>query len=65
MWFRRARKDRERTGESFRRRKAVENAVADLRLVGLAPIAEVRLLFERFVQGELTEEQLVNAVLTR
>jgi hypothetical protein len=49
--------------ESFRRRKAVENAVADLRLEGLAPTAEVRLLFEQFVQGELTEEQLVNAVL--
>jgi hypothetical protein len=47
------------------RRKAVDNAVADLRLEGLAPTAEARLLFEQFVKGELTEEQLVNAILAR
>jgi len=51
--------------ESLLRREAVENAVADLRLEGLAPTAEARLLFEQFVKGELTEEQLVNAVLAR
>jgi hypothetical protein len=43
----------------------VENAVADLRLEGLAPTLDARLLFEQFVQGELTEEQLVNAILAR
>jgi hypothetical protein len=43
----------------------VENAVADLRLEGLAPTAGAQLLFEQFVQGDLTEEQLVNAVLAR
>jgi hypothetical protein len=51
--------------EGLLRRKAVENAVADLRLEGLAPPADARLLFEQFVQGELTEEQLVDAVGAR
>jgi hypothetical protein len=51
--------------ESLLRREAVENAVADLRLEGLAPTADARLQFEQFVQGELTEEQLVNAILAR
>jgi hypothetical protein len=51
--------------EGLLRREAVENAVADLRLEGLAPTADARLLFERFVQGEITEEQLVNAILAR
>ena len=51
--------------ESLLRREAVENAAADLRLEGLAPTADARLLFEQFVQGELTEEQLVNAILAR
>jgi hypothetical protein len=51
--------------EGLLRRKAVENAVADLRLEGLAQTADARLLFEQFVQGELTEEQLVDAVLAR
>ena len=37
----------------------------DLRLEGLAPTADARLLFEQFVQGDLTEEQLVNAILAR
>ena len=39
--------------------------MADLRLEGLAQTADARLLFEQFVQGELTEEQLVDAVLAR
>jgi hypothetical protein len=51
--------------ECLLRRDAVENAVADLRLEGLAPSADARLVFERFVQGDLTEEQLVSAVLAR
>jgi hypothetical protein len=51
--------------ESLLRREAVENAVADLRLEGLAPAADARLLFEHFVQGDLTEDQLVSAVLAR
>ena len=51
--------------ECLLRREAVENAVADLRLEGLAPTGDARLLFEQFVQGDLTEEQLVNAILAR
>jgi hypothetical protein len=51
--------------EGLLRREAVENAAADLRLEGLAPTADARLLFEQFVQGDLTEEQLVNAILAR
>jgi hypothetical protein len=47
------------------RRKAVDDAVADLRLEGLAPTADAQLFFEQFVQGNLTEEQLVTAVLAR
>jgi hypothetical protein len=51
--------------EGLLRREAVEIAVADLRLEGLAPTADARLLFEQFAQGELSEEQLVNSVLAR
>jgi len=51
--------------ECLLRREAFENAVADLRLEGLAPTADARLLFEKFVQGDLTEEPLVNAILAR
>jgi len=51
--------------ERLRRREAVENAFADLRLEGLAPTPEARLIMERFVQGELTEEQVVRAILAR
>jgi hypothetical protein len=36
--------------EGLLRRKAVENAVADLRLEALAPSADARLLFEQFVR---------------
>jgi hypothetical protein len=49
--------------EGLLRREAVGNAVADLRLEGLAPAADVQLLFQRFIEGDLTEEQLMNAVL--
>jgi Antitoxin VbhA len=41
------------------------NALADLRLEGLAPSAGVQADFERFVQGELTQEELVAAVLAQ
>ena len=51
--------------ECLLRREAVENAIADLRLEGLAPTADARLVFEQFVRGDFTEEQLVNAVLAR
>jgi len=51
--------------EGLLRRDAVENAVADLRLEGLGATTDVRLLLEQFVQGELSEEQLVGTVLAR
>jgi len=51
--------------ESLLRREAVENAVADLRLEGLAPTADARLIFEQFVGGYLIEEELLNAVQLR
>ena len=51
--------------EGLLRREAVENAVADLRLEGLAPTPDARLLFEQFVQGHLTDEQLLNSILAR
>jgi hypothetical protein len=51
--------------ESLLRREAVEIAVTDLRLEGLTPSTYARLLFEQFIQGDLTEEQLVNTVLAR
>jgi hypothetical protein len=49
--------------EGLLRREAVENALADLRLEGLAPTPDARLLFEQFVQGDLTDEQLLNSIL--
>ena len=51
--------------ESLLRREAVENALADLRLEGLTPTSEALLLFERYVNGELTDRDLVNAILAR
>ena len=51
--------------EHLQRRQALEQALTNHRLEGLYPSAEARLLFEQFVQGELTEEQLMNAVLRR
>lgn len=51
--------------EGLVRREAVENAVSDLRLEGLTPTAATRLLFEKFVQGALTEDQLMNAILAQ
>ncbi|HEV3040400.1 MAG TPA: antitoxin VbhA family protein [Candidatus Angelobacter sp.] len=51
--------------EHLQRGQALEEALTNHRLEGLAPSAEARLLFEQFVRGELTEEQLMNAVLGR
>lgn len=51
--------------ESLLRHEAVENALADLRLEGLTPSAEAKLLFERYISGELRDQDLVNAILAR
>jgi len=51
--------------ESLLRHEAVENALADLRLEGLAPSSDALLLFERYVSGDMTDQDLVNAILAR
>lgn len=51
--------------ESLLRHEAVETALADLRLEGLAPTSEAQLLFDRYVQGEVTDQELVDAILAR
>lgn len=50
--------------ESLCRLEAVSNAVADLRLEGLHPSARVQSLFEEFIAGRLSENELVAAVLS-
>lgn len=47
--------------ERLLRREAVDNAITDLRLEGLAPSAQVRLALERFVQGDLSDEELLRS----
>lgn len=51
--------------ESLLRREAVDNALADLRLEGLAPSAAVQALFLQFIDGDLTESELLHSVLSR
>jgi uncharacterized lipoprotein YajG len=51
--------------ERLRRREAVVSAIADARLEGLTPTADVQVLFQRFIEGELTEEQLLAAIPVR
>jgi hypothetical protein len=51
--------------EVLLRREAAENAIADLRLEGLAPSENVLALLNKFIQGELTGEELVGAVIAR
>lgn len=50
--------------ESLSRLEAVTNAISDLRLEGLSPSPGARALFEQFILGKLSEEELVAAVLT-
>ena len=51
--------------ESLRRREAARDALADLRLEGLAPSADARRDVEQFVRGELSEEQLIDTIRAR
>ena len=51
--------------QSLLRHEAVENTLADLRLEGLTPSYEAKVLFERYISGELTDQDLVNAILAR
>lgn len=43
----------------------MQNALADLRLEGLAPSANARRDVELFVRGDLTEEQLISTISAR
>ena len=51
--------------ESLLRHEAVETALEDLRLEGLTPTSDARLLFARYIKGELTDQELVDAFLAR
>lgn len=51
--------------ESLLRREAVTNAIADLRLEGLVPTPAAQGIFERFVEGDLTEDQLLANILAQ
>jgi hypothetical protein len=51
--------------EHLARREAVENALTDLRLEGLFPSDDVSALLHRFAEGDLTETELLAAVLPR
>jgi hypothetical protein len=46
--------DRART----QRAKEVENALASVRIEGLEPSEEAKVIFQRYVDGELTSEEL-------
>ena len=43
------------------RSREVENAMASVRLEGLEPTEQTKALFQRYVDGELTSEQLDRA----
>jgi len=46
-------------------KNSISSQLPDLRLEGLAPTSEARLLFERYVNGEVTDQDLLNAILAR
>ncbi len=47
------------------RAKDVENAIASVRLEGLEPSGEAKDLFQRYVDGDLTSDQLDHSLKTR
>ena len=49
--------------EHVGRRQAVDTALTDSRLEGTLPSNGVRVLMERFVEGEMTEADLIDCVL--
>lgn len=51
--------------ERLLRHEAVENALADLRLEGLTPSPEATALLNRYIAGELSEQDLLSAILAR
>jgi len=44
------------------RRREVENALASVRIEGLEPSAEARSIIQRYVDGDLTLQQMGHAV---
>jgi hypothetical protein len=49
--------DRART----QRAREVENALASVRMEGLEPSPEAKALFQRYIEGEMTSEELDHA----
>jgi hypothetical protein len=47
--------------QQLQRAHEVTNALASVRLEGLEPSNEVKLLFQRYVDGELTSDELDSA----
>jgi hypothetical protein len=43
------------------RSREVDNALASVRMEGLEPSAEAKVLFQRYIDGELTSEELDQA----
>jgi hypothetical protein len=43
------------------RAKEIENAVASVRIEGLEPSDDARIIFQRYVDGELTSDELDRA----
>jgi antitoxin VbhA-like protein len=46
----------------IQREREVRNALASVRLEGLEPSAEARAIFQRYVDGDLTSEEMGGAV---
>ena len=45
----------------MQREREVKNALASVRLEGLEPSAEAKVIFQRYVDGDLTSEELDRA----
>jgi hypothetical protein len=46
----------------MQREREVKNALASVRLEGLEPSAEAKVIFQRYVDGDLTSEEMGSAV---
>jgi hypothetical protein len=46
----------------IQREREVNNALASVRLEGLEPSAEAKAIFQRYVDGDLTSEEMGSAV---
>ncbi len=58
-----ARKERLRLDERERRASAVGNSLGSLAIEGFDPGPEARAIFQRYIDGELTVDEVVAAVL--